>query len=320
MRWAVVAFALCLYGCGYMAPPLPPALNRPERVEDLTALERGSNLIVQFTIPVMTTEGLPVNNKDRDIELRVGPPPVPFNMEAWQRTSDRIPVLVNGNGKVARVVVPAAKYYGKTVDIAVNVHGPGGRSVGWSKFAIVPVVPALPTPEALTASNAPDAIELTWRANAPEFRIFRKLVADINWTLLGTSPKPSYTDNTIEYGKTYQYMVQSIQKTEQGYAESELSEVTTIQPVDKYPPAVPVGATAVPGTRTIELVWNRNTEKDFAGYRIYRDGKQIAEGLTAPAFSDRDVQPRVTYRYQVSAVDTAGNESARSAPVAATIP
>lgn len=319
MRWALV-FALCLYGCGYMAPPLPPALNRPERVEDLTALERGSNLIVQFTIPVMTTEGLPVNNKDRDIELRVGPPPVPFNMEAWQRTSDRIPVLVNGNGKVARVVVPAAKYYGKTVDIAVNVHGPGGRSVGWSKFAIVPVVPALPTPEALTASNAPDAIELTWRANAPEFRIFRKLVADINWTLLGTSPKPSYTDNTIEYGKTYQYMVQSIQKTEQGYAESELSEVTTIQPVDKYPPAVPVGATAVPGTRTIELVWNRNTEKDFAGYRIYRDGKQIAEGLTAPAFSDRDVQPRVTYRYQVSAVDTAGNESARSAPVAATIP
>lgn len=320
MRWAVVAFALCLYGCGYMAPPLPPALNRPERVEDLTALERGSNLIVQFTIPVMTTEGLPVNNKDRDIELRVGPPPVPFNMEAWQRTSDRIPVAVNGNEKVARVVVPAAKYYGKTVDIAVNVHGPGGRSVGWSKFAIVPVVPALPTPEALTASNAPDAIELTWRANAPEFRIFRKLVADINWTLLGTSPKPSYTDNTIEYGKTYQYMVQSIQKTEQGYAESELSGVTTIQPVDKYPPAVPVGVTAVPGTRTIELVWNRNTEKDFAGYRIYRDGKQIAEGLTAPAFSDRDVQPRVTYRYQVSAVDTAGNESARSAPVAATIP
>lgn len=320
MRWAVVAFALCLYGCGYMAPPLPPALNRPERVEDLTALERGSNLIVQFTIPVMTTEGLPVNNKDRDIELRVGPPPVPFNMETWQRTSDRIPVVVNGNEKVARVVVPAAKYYGKTVDIAVNVHGPGGRSVGWSKFAIVPVVPALPTPEALTASNAPDAIELTWRANAPEFRIFRKLVADINWTLLGTSPKPSYTDNTIEYGKTYQYMVQSIQKTEQGYAESELSEVTTIQPVDKYPPAVPVGVTAVPGTRTIELVWNRNTEKDFAGYRIYRDGKQIAEGLTAPAFSDRDVQPRVTYRYQVSAVDTAGNESARSAPVAATIP
>jgi fibronectin type 3 domain-containing protein len=76
----------------------------------------------------------------------------------------------------------------------------------------------------------------------------------------------------------------------------------------------------VPGTRTIELVWNRNTEKDFAGYRIYRDGMNIAEGLTAPAFTDRDVQPRVRYRYEVSAVDTAGNESARSAAVDAVIP
>ena len=94
----------------------------------------------------------------------------------------------------------------------------------------------------------------------------------------------------------------------------------TIKPVDKFPPAVPGGVTAVPGTRTIELVWNRNTEKDFASYNVYRDGTKIADGLTAPAFSDRDVQPRVKVQYEVSAVDTAGNESARSAAVEATIP
>ncbi len=55
-------------------------------------------------------------------------------------------------------------------------------------------------------------------------------------------------------------------------------------------------------------------------YSVYRDGKRIAEGLTAPAFSDRDAQPGVKYQYQVSAVDTAGNESAKSAPVEAAIP
>ena len=187
-------------------------------------------------------------------------------------------------------------------------------------FAIVQVVPALPTPEALTSSDVPDAVQLEWHAAAPEFRVFRKLVADANWTLLGTSTKPSYTDNMIDYDKTYEYMIQSIEKTTPGYAESDLSDVTTIKPMDKFPPAVPVGVTAVPGTRTIELVWNRNTEKDFAGYRIYRDGKRITEGLAAPAFTDRDVQPRVTYRYEVSAVDTAGNESSRSPAVEATIP
>jgi hypothetical protein len=304
-----------------MGDTLPPALNRPERVQDIAAVEHGLNIVVQFTVPAITTDGLPLKNKDRDIELRVGPlAPGGFNMETWQRTSDRIPVVVDDKAKIARVEVPTAKYYGKTVDIAVNVHGPGGHTVGWSRFAIVNVVPELPTPQALEATDAPDAVQLEWHAAAPEFRVFRKLVPDVNWVQIDTSAKPSYTDNTIEYGKTYQYQVQSVQKTDEGTAESELSDVYTFKPVDTFPPAVPVGVTAVPGTRTIELVWNRNTEKDFAGYRIYRDGMKIAEGLTAPAFTDRDVQPRVAYRYEVSAVDTAGNESATSAAVEAVIP
>jgi cellulose 1,4-beta-cellobiosidase len=90
--------------------------------------------------------------------------------------------------------------------------------------------------------------------------------------------------------------------------------------VDTFAPEVPAGVTAVPGTRSIELVWDRNTEKDFAGYRIYRDGKKVADGVTAPSFSDRDVQAKTRYQYQVSAADNAGNESARSAAVEATIP
>jgi fibronectin type 3 domain-containing protein len=96
--------------------------------------------------------------------------------------------------------------------------------------------------------------------------------------------------------------------------------VKTIKPKDNFPPATPTGVTAVPGTRSIELVWNRNTEKDFASYNVYRDGMKIADGLTAPAFSDRGAQPKVKVQYQVSAVDTAGNESARSAAVEAAIP
>jgi len=304
-----------------MGQPLPPALNRPEPVQDIAAVERGSNIVVQFTVPAITTDGLALRKSETDIELRVGPPPQgAFTTAAWERPADRAPVVPDDKAKLARVEVPAAKYYGKTVDIAVNVHGPGGHTVGWSRFAVVQVVPELPTPQALDASDAPDAIQLEWHAAAPEFRVLRKLVPDVNWVQIGTSARPSYTDNMIEYDKTYQYMVQSIQKTQEGYAESELSDVKTFKPADKFPPAVPVGVTAVPGTRTIELVWDRNTEKDFAGYRVYRDGKKIAEGLTAPAFSDRDVQPKVMYRYDVSAVDTAGNESARSAAVEAVIP
>ena len=129
-----------------------------------------------------------------------------------------------------------------------------------------------------------------------------------------------YADGTIEYGKTYQYQVISVEKTGNTYAQSELSETATIKPKDSFAPAVPAGLSAIPGSRSIDLVWDRNTEKDFASYNVFRDGMKIADGLTAPAFSDRGVQPKVKVQYQVSAVDTAGNESARSSPVEATVP
>jgi hypothetical protein len=303
-----------------MGEPLPPALNRPERVQDITAVERGSNIVVQFSVPQVTTENLPLKKGGRDIELRIGPPPPgAFTTEAWLRTTERVPA-VSDDKPVATAEIPAAKYYNKTVFVAVNVHGPTGGSVGWSKMAVVNVVPALPTPQALELSDAPDAVHLEWHAGAPEFRVFRRPVPELDWTQLATSATPSYTDNTIEYGKTYEYEVQSIEKAGDGYAESELSGVKTIKPLDKFAPAVPAGVTPVPGTRSIELVWSRNTEKDFASYNVYRDGKKIADGLTAPAYSDRGVQPGMKVQYQVSAVDTAGNESARSVPVEATIP
>ena len=308
---------ILLTGCGYIGQPLPPALKRPERVNDLAAVERGSKIIIRFTIPKVTTEDLPIDG-NADIELRVGPPNDPFDMATWQRTSDRVPV--SAKDTAAYVEVPASKWYGKTVAIAVNVHGPTGHTVGWSAFAIVPVITALPTPEAVVATDTPDAVHLEWHALAPEFRVFRRLANEVNWTQVGTSDKPSYTDSTIEYGKTYQYQVQSIEKAEDKYAESELSETKTFKPTDRFAPAVPAGLSAVPGTRSIELVWERNTEKDFASYRVYRGGQMIAGNLTAPAYSDRDAKPGVKYEYQVTAVDNAGNESAKSPVAEATIP
>ncbi len=130
----------------------------------------------------------------------------------------------------------------------------------------------------------------------------------------------SYTDATIEYGKTYEYLVQAVEKTGNSYAESDLSDVKTIKPLDTFAPAVPAGLSAIPGARTIELKWDRNVEKDFASYRVYRDGKKVMEDLTAAAWSDRDAQPGTKYQYQVSAVDTAGNESTKSPPVETAIP
>jgi fibronectin type 3 domain-containing protein len=88
---------------------------------------------------------------------------------------------------------------------------------------------------------------------------------------------------------------------------------------------VPGGLHAAAAPNSIELAWERNTEPDLAGYRLYRaaaDGafEKIAEVSQVPSYSDHKVEHGKTYRYAVSAVDQSGNESARSAVVEVTQP
>ncbi len=308
----VILLAAMLCGCGYTGEPLPPALRRPVPVLDLRAVERGANIEVQFTVPLTTTEALAIQGQP-DIELRIGTAGEGgFDVGAWQQTADLVPNVHAGS-----VEIPVGKFVGKTVIVGVNVHGPHGRTAGWSNFVTVPVVPPLAKPEGLEAKDAPDAVSLDWHAAAGEFRVYRKSVDGTIWELSATVPKPPYNDATIEYGKTYQYYLEAAEKTGETAALSEASAVITFKPVDKFAPAVPAGLVVVAGARGIELVWERNAENDFAGYRIYRNDVKLVDNLTAPSYSDQSVQAGTKYRYQLTAFDKAGNESAKS-PVAET--
>ncbi|HZL55932.1 MAG TPA: hypothetical protein VFC21_02555 [Bryobacteraceae bacterium] len=321
LRAVLTAAAVLLAGCGYPGEPLPPALNRPIRVSDLSVIQKGSKIVIHFTVPKLTTEGLPIRDNP-DIEIRIGPaPPGGWSLPAWEKTSERIPAReIAVDNQSATAVIDASNMYGRTEVIGARIHGPHGRDVGWSNQPNLLLVPALPTPEGLAAANAPDAVRLDWHAAAAQFRVYRRTPGNPEWTQLGTSDKPFYVDSAIDYGKTYEYMAQSIEKSADSYAQSDDSAIVSFKPEDKYAPAVPAGVTAVPGARTIEIVWERNVEKDFASYRVYRDGKQVADGLTSPSYSDRDVKAGTKYSYRVSAADRTGNRSALSAAVEAAIP
>ena len=82
---------------------------------------------------------------------------------------------------------------------------------------------------------------------------------------------------------------------------------------DKQPPSAPANLAAqetTPGQ--ITLTWDPSTDDvAVAGYKIYRDGVRIGFSPT-PAFDDANVEPGTSYTYEVSAYDTAGNESPRS--------
>ncbi|WP_327258381.1 MULTISPECIES: fibronectin type III domain-containing protein [unclassified Streptomyces] len=93
--------------------------------------------------------------------------------------------------------------------------------------------------------------------------------------------------------------------------------------VDKVKPLTPTGLKAAYSTSTLKtsLTWTKNVEMDLAGYRVYRRTgtsttwtRISGTGLvTSPSYLDTPPATGDAYGYAVTAVDKAGNETARSA-------
>jgi hypothetical protein len=88
---------------------------------------------------------------------------------------------------------------------------------------------------------------------------------------------------------------------------------------DASPPAAPSNLSATPGSSSITLSWAPNTEGDLAGYRILRNGVQVAALGAVTSYVDSNVTAGASYSYVIRAVDTSDNVSADSATVTATL-
>ena len=88
-------------------------------------------------------------------------------------------------------------------------------------------------------------------------------------------------------------------------------------PPDMTPPAVPSGLNATAGNAQVALNWSANSESDLDHYNVYRNSFYIASPAGV-SYTDTGVTNGTTYSYAVTAVDKAGNESAKSVSVSAT--
>ena len=324
LRPWLLAPILLWCGCGYVGEPLPPLLNIPLPVMDLAAVQRGSKIIVQFSLPKLTTEGRIVR-PPIEWDLRIGEPGTgEFRIDAW---AARAKSPVDGRMEKGRVSyeIPAAPWIGKDVVLAARAAGPNGRQSDWSKPVVLTVVPPPAVPRDLKAENVSEGVRLTWSGSGPAYRVYRRTEADAGFTVAANTETPEYLDKATEYGKPVRYIVQAIVKTGTSEVESDISKEAAITPVDEFPPAVPAGLTAVPTAGSIELAWDRDTEPDLAGYRIYRaapggEFTKIGETAEAPSYSDKQVESGKQYRYTVSAFDKSGNESKRSIEIEVSAP
>lgn len=84
-------------------------------------------------------------------------------------------------------------------------------------------------------------------------------------------------------------------------------------------PAAPSGLTAAPGDGQIKLSWSANAESNLAGYNVYLNGtKANAALLTGTSYTVTGLSNGTAYSFQVTAVNTNGSESPKSAAVSAT--
>ncbi len=192
--------------------------------------------------------------------------------------------------------------------------------------------PVLAAPRNVRATGGIGYIALTWSANTEAeltgYRVMRytdpaQTVAEATFATVHTT----YVDSPLVADQTYVYRVQAvgINNTE---SESSLFASATVL-IDDIPPATPGNFVAVLASSgaAIELSWDAPTRDanggdltGLASFVIYRadplNNNVLTELTTLDAthleYRDRDLLNRTTYRYQLSAIDHQGNESARS--------
>jgi hypothetical protein len=328
LRWTgLLISAALLASCGYVGDPQPPALRIPGKIADLTVSQTEDRIRIRFTVPELTVDGVMLRRGR--VDLRAGPyAATPFDAEAWAAQAN---TLDTGEFKTGpyELEVPAAGWTGQEVLFRVRLLNDRGRAGDWSDFVTLHVVAPLERPFGVKAEAVPEGVRVSWEGpRKPEGLLFRVL------RRAGRQPEASpaaavngleWTDADTRYGETYSYTVVAALETGNARAQSAPSEPVTIVPVDRFAPTVPKGLTALAAPASIELSWDPNRESDLAGYLVYRaagEGEfaRLAGPLPAPHYSDKEVQSGVRYRYAVSAVDQAGNESARSPSTEASLP
>lgn len=167
-----------------------------------------------------------------------------------------------------------------------------------------PEPPAAPANLEATASSCTQ-IDLSWTDNSDNESGF-EIERDGSYLTTVGANVASYADPTVLENTTYSYRVRAFNDAGSS-AYSNTSSATT-PPCGTEPPAAPTGLKAKQPGRApkVLLEWN-DTSNNEDGFRIYRDGFEIASiGSNATSYVDETISSGETYTYQVCAYNDNG--------------
>jgi hypothetical protein len=317
---------------------MPPLLEIPQPVEDLVAEQVGTRVQLRFSAPHLTTEGTLIRRLDR-IEIYGVLLPQSGSAEDFAGQARLLATLAaaqipEGAAGLTYELPLEASHRSAHAHFALKAVNHRDMDAGFSNVASLEIADLPEPPSGLEATLTEQSIQLRWTpspqsafggpAPATEGYEVYRAEADIAAPAqrLATVHDSAYQDREFVFGHRYIYIVRGIAVRGDSTARTPESNRVEIEAVDRFPPIAPqnLRAIAVPGA--VELVWSPNVEADLAGYNLYRseDGafaRMNSELLDVPLYRDASIQPGRQYRYQVRAVDRAGNEGPPS-PEAAT--
>ncbi len=212
-------------------------------------------------------------------------------------------------------------YYHTTGDTLGNLSMPLAAEVarmGVATLATLATAPAPPDDFVLRDAGSGGALDAAWlpvsHADLAGYKLF--------W---GTASQ-SYTDSVV-LGRVAFCRISGLQNGTRYYAAisafdslgHEGGRAPEQSAIPGIIPATPSGLAALPFYFGMRLTWQRNAERDLAGYNLYRSttsgGNYIKLNtviLPDTAYRDSSLLSDTTYYYVVTAVDTGRNESGYS--------
>ncbi|ARJ25558.1 chitin-binding protein (plasmid) [Bacillus mycoides] len=162
-----------------------------------------------------------------------------------------------------------------------------------------------------------NSVELNWKpatdnVGVKEYQVLR------NGEVINTVAGTSLVDKKLSPNTDYTYTVKAVDAIGNISKESEALVIkTTVEKPDTEAPTQPKGLHSMGITaNTVDLMWSPSEDNiDVDHYIVYREIAGVTKEIgtvNTTSFMDKNLQANTTYKYAVSAVDTAGNESMKS--------
>jgi hypothetical protein len=321
----IVTFAVCLTACGKVGAPLPP-VRFTERTADLSAIQRGSRVMLSWPAPSLTSKENDRNYIARADVFRLrerrDQEPV-LEVDDFEEKAQIVGFLDRSQiesqvKQLGRLEFPDVINLANIQDLAntrlryaVRYVNKRDQAALFSNSVAIEPVPgiALPPGGLTVADQKQDAIILSW--SAPEANVDGSQPATVvGYNLyrrnakkataggpLNSEPIPTntFTDTKFQYGVDYIYLVRALSQGASGLIESADSQALRITPKDTFEPSTPEPVTIASANGVISLFWPSAPERDVVGYNVYRATSAVAPSDQWIKLTPQPITP-VTFR------------------------